>query len=58
MKGASVKREGEFAVIRLPISEVQALRVALASCPCKAPKSTATTATRERLRQALGKLFK
>ena len=52
----SVYREGDTAVIRLPMSEVHGLRVALAPCSCRAPKSIATEDTREALRRALGRL--
>ena len=40
-------------MIRMPIQDVQALRVALAECPCRAVKSEATTATRRALDKAL-----
>lgn len=52
----SIKREGQFAVIRLPMSEVHALRVALAECPCRATKSTETAAIRARIAHGLGVL--
>lgn len=48
--------EDGFAVIRVPLSEVHGLRVALAECPCRGPKSTATKDIRQRLSAALGRL--
>lgn len=53
---ASVKVEAGMAVIRVPLSEVHGLRVALAECPCTGPKSLATKDIRQRLAQALGKV--
>lgn len=52
----SVAVEDGMAVIRLPLSKVHALRVALAPCPCRAPKSTATSDIRRRLARSLGTL--
>lgn len=52
----SVRIEAGFAVIRIPLSEVHGLRVALAECPCRAPKSLATRDLRQRLAGALGKV--
>ena len=40
-------------MIRIPVDQVQGLRVALAECPCRAVKSEATTATRRALDKAL-----
>lgn len=48
--------EGGMAVIRIPLSEVHGLRVALHPCHCKATKSTATIDIRDRLDKALAKL--
>lgn len=48
--------EGDMGVIRIPLSEIHALRVALRPCPCRAPKSTSTTEIRQRLEGALAKL--
>ena len=53
---ASVRVEDGMAVIRLPLDQVHGLRVALAECPCRAPKSTMTMDIRQRLATALGKL--
>lgn len=53
---SSVRREGDRAIITLSMDDVHALRVALAPCPCRAPKSTATAAIRESLSRALGML--
>lgn len=50
----SVTKDGEYVVIRVHQDDAHGLRVALAPCPCKAPKSNATAAIRERLRRALG----
>lgn len=52
---ASVIPEGDTVVIRLPRDDVHSLRVALAECPCRAPKSTATQSIRVRLNKALGR---
>ncbi|WP_422049896.1 hypothetical protein [Shimia sp.] len=49
-------KEDGYAVIRIPLSEVSGLRVALAECPCRAPKSTKTKTIRQRLVTALGRL--
>ena len=49
----SVRIEDNHAVIRIPLDEVHALRVALAPCPCRAVKSEATTAIRRALDKAL-----
>lgn len=56
MIGGSVTKEGDYAVIRLPLSEVHGLRVALEECPCKAPKSDGTKNVRQILKQALGRI--
>ena len=53
MAKKSVRIEDGHAVIRIPLDDVQALRVALAECPCRAVKSEATTATRRALDKAL-----
>ena len=52
----SVAVEDGMAVIRLPLSQVHALRVALAPCPCRAPKSRSTNDIRQRLARSLGTL--
>ena len=49
----SVKREGDYAVIRIPLAEVHSLRVALAPCPCKGHKTISTGQIRDRLERAL-----
>lgn len=54
----SVKIEDGFAVIRVPLGDVHALRVALAECPCKSPKSNSTAKIRKRIATALGRLKK
>jgi len=56
MNGGSVKREGDFAVIKVPMSEVHGLRVVLSGCPCRATKSTPTQNVRDRLDKALARL--
>lgn len=48
--------EGDMGVIRIPLSEIHALRVALQPCPCKATKSTEGTEMRQRLETALARL--
>lgn len=55
--GPSVKLVGENVVISFPKADAQGLRVALAPCPCRAPKSTATTNIRNRLSKAIGRLL-
>jgi hypothetical protein len=55
-KPGSVREEDGCAVIRVPMDEVQDLRVVLAPCPCRATKSTSTTNIRARLSMALGRL--
>ena len=54
--GPSVRIEAGMAVIRIPIDQIHGLRVALAECPCRATKSTATRSIRQRLERALGML--
>lgn len=54
--GPAVRHEDGFAVIRIPMPDVQGLRVALADCPCRASKSTVTQGIRQRLSKALGRL--
>ena len=53
----SAKLVGENLVITFPKADAQGLRVALAPCPCRAPKSTATTNIRNRLSKAIGRLL-
>ena len=53
---ASVRVEDGHAVIRIPLAEVHGLRVALAECPCRAPKATSTATIRQRLDRALARL--
>lgn len=48
--------EGDEVVIRLPMSDLHGLRVALEECPCKATKSNATRDVRQRISRALGRL--
>ena len=48
----SVSREGDYAVIKLHVSQIHGLRVAL-RCPCGSVKSAETEATRRRLDSAL-----
>lgn len=54
--GGSVTVERGMAVIRVPLREVHGLRVALAECPCKAPKATSTASIRQAIAIGLGKL--
>ena len=54
--GGSVTVERGMAVIRVPLKEVHGLRVALAECPCRAPKATSTATIRQRLDRALARL--
>lgn len=48
--------EDGYAVIRIPLTEVHGLRVALNECPCVATKSSRTKSIRKRLAIALGRL--
>lgn len=52
----SVKREGDMAVIRIPMSEVHALRVALHPRLPGDTTSNSTQAIRDRLDKALARL--
>lgn len=54
--GASVRIDGSFAVIRIPLREIHGLRVALEPCPCRASKSASSQSIRSRFSAALGKL--
>ena len=56
MSGGSITREGDFAVIRVPMAEVHALRVALHPIPAGATTSAATQSIRTRLDKALARL--
>lgn len=51
-----VRREGDMAVIRIPMAELHGWRVALNSCPCKVAKSSETDQMRMSLVKALGRL--
>ena len=55
-QGASVKVEAGMCVIRLPLTDIHGLRVALAECPCRAAKSIETASIRQRLAKALGRV--
>lgn len=52
--GGSITREGDFVVIRIPVSQVQDFRVALQECPCKSNKTTAGIQKRKSLVKGLG----
>lgn len=53
---SSIRTDGDFAVIRIHRSRVHELRVALAPCPCRATKSTATADVRADLEKALSRV--
>ncbi len=53
MKSAAIRQEDGYAIIRIPLEDVHSLRVALAPCPCKAPKTIETENIRGRLAKAL-----
>lgn len=53
----SVKRDGEYILIRLPRDDAHSFMVALAECPCRAVKSNATREIRVRLSKALARLI-
>lgn len=52
---ASVTREGDTIVIRLPLPRAHDLRVALQPCPCKGAKATEGIEIRAALSSAIGK---
>ena len=49
-----VSIEDGMAVIRLPLSDLHGLRVALEPCPCRSTKSHTTSEIRQRLVKGLG----
>lgn len=51
---ATAIRDGDNIIVTIPVSEAQALRIALQPCPCKATKSHATAAIRDRFVRGLG----
>lgn len=53
---AAIREEDGYAMIRIPIEEVHALRVALSPCPCRSAKSISTGTIRQRLYRALGRI--
>jgi hypothetical protein len=53
---ATVRIDGGDVLIRLPLARAHDLRVALAECPCRAAKSSATMGIRQSLSKALGRL--
>ncbi|MBN8292840.1 hypothetical protein JI664_12770 [Rhodobacter sp. NTK016B] len=54
--GGSIKREGDMAVIRIPLSQVHSFRIALQPCPCKGSKSQATADIRQSIEKGLARL--
>ena len=52
----TITREGEDAVIRLPMAEVHELRVSLQPCTCKMPKAKAGMTIRDRIEKGLAML--
>ena len=52
----SITREGDMAVIRIPMAEVHALRVALKPIRVGEPTSTSAQGIRDRLDRALARL--
>lgn len=56
-KGPVFKLDGEDIWIRLPRDEAHALCVALAPCPCRAPKSNATANIRTRIGKGLARIL-
>lgn len=50
---ASITRDGTDILIRMPVADVQSLRVALQPCPCRATKSHSTRDIRARLDRGL-----
>lgn len=53
----TISRVGDEVIIRIPISQVQNLRVALQECPCKSNKTSAGIALRRRMVQGLGRVL-
>ena len=56
MNEGSVKKEDTMAVIRIPLSQVHALRVSLTPIEQGAPTSAETKDMRDRLSKALARL--
>ena len=52
---ASVTREGDTIVIRIPADRAHKLRVELAPCPCRGAKATEGVETRAALADAIGR---
>ena len=52
--GGTIHRDGDFAVIRIPIDQAHRLRVSLQPCGCVAAKSNSGIAVRKALKDALG----
>lgn len=52
----AIREEDGYAIIRIPLEDVHSLRVALAPCPCRAPKSNETQNIRARLARGLRKI--
>lgn len=52
----SISRDGDFFVIRGPMSDLHTLRVCLHPCPCVTPKSNATLDYAKRLDRGLARL--
>ena len=55
-KKGSIRVEDGMAVIRMPLKDAHALRVALNPCPCKAPKSNRTLDIRAKFARVLATL--
>jgi hypothetical protein len=53
---ASIRKDGDDAVIRIPMSEVHGLRVALEPCPCRGSKTISTANIRKRLADVLARV--
>ena len=54
--GGSIKRDGDYAVIRVPMEDVHSLRVALRPIKAGETTSIATQSIRDRLDKGLAKL--
>lgn len=54
--GGSIKRDGDMAVIRIPMDRVHEFRIALQPCPCKGAKSHSTAGIRDSIDKGLGRL--
>ena len=53
----TISRKGDRVIVDIHVDEARELNVALAPCPCRAVKSTATTRIRARLSKGLSRIL-